>query len=482
VRNVRIKGVNLLGAILVLVMFVGLSFVVYGDSRDTDEPDLIPQNMTFTPASPFHFSQSVTVSADIYNLGICYIALGDNNDQVEYSFYVDSIISGFRIKARIRSSNGDTVVARVWIDSFGFGSFQTSSTTWEEKSNTWATVLGVNTHWLKVKLYSGGDGNTDLYVDWIQLLNAAGDTVLHHFEAEDCENGCNTVDKIYPQQITVQFFRGTTTGPQIGSDQIVGNAQKTIEGGQVDYITAGGYATASVIWPGGLTEKPPSMWYIYVKVLVTENEQVTNNNEDNELIEIYATLSITRNAAAGGGTNPAPGSYNYHGTVEAVTATANAGWVFDHWVLDGGGAGSSNPIQVTMNDDHDLEAVFNPKLIVTTVGSGSVNLNPSPGAQNDYPLNTVVTATATENANWHFSHWVLDGGGAGSSNPIQVTMDDHHDLQAVFSPDVGGIMVPIDRFGLLAPYIISTSIIVVTATAATIYVRRKFKRKKTKTT
>jgi hypothetical protein len=99
-----------------------------------------------------------------------------------------------------------------------------------------------------------------------------------------------------------------------------------------------------------------------------------------------------------------------------------------------------------------------------------------------YPPGTTVGVTATPNSGYYFSHWILDGANAGNSNPINVLMDQNHTLNAVFllteapppppPPGVGGIIVPVDKFALFAPYIGLTSTIIVAAVATVVYVKR----------
>jgi hypothetical protein len=97
----------------------------------------------------------------------------------------------------------------------------------------------------------------------------------------------------------------------------------------------------------------------------------------------YYTLTIS--ATDGGTTEPAPGSYVYYAcephvwrtcaphaccackhvrcacictrTVVTVTAIPDEGYAFDHWVLDGVD-NLENPINVLMDENHDLLAVF----------------------------------------------------------------------------------------------------------------------------
>jgi hypothetical protein len=71
------------------------------------------------------------------------------------------------------------------------------------------------------------------------------------------------------------------------------------------------------------------------------------------------TLTIT--STTGGTTNPAPGTYTYaEGMSVTVRAIPDTGYILDHWELDGDNVGNPNPIQVTMDADHTLHAVFTP--------------------------------------------------------------------------------------------------------------------------
>ena len=71
----------------------------------------------------------------------------------------------------------------------------------------------------------------------------------------------------------------------------------------------------------------------------------------------YYNLSIS--SGGGGSTNPSPGVYQYaEGTPVSVTAIPDSGYVLDYWLLDGQNVGSQNPITVTMNSDHNLQANF----------------------------------------------------------------------------------------------------------------------------
>ena len=69
-------------------------------------------------------------------------------------------------------------------------------------------------------------------------------------------------------------------------------------------------------------------------------------------------LTVSVSPSGTGTTNPA-GSYLYTaGSVVSVKATAASGFAFSSWLLDSSPAGSANPISVTMNGPHTLQALF----------------------------------------------------------------------------------------------------------------------------
>ncbi len=73
----------------------------------------------------------------------------------------------------------------------------------------------------------------------------------------------------------------------------------------------------------------------------------------------YGTrYNLTITTTTGGTTTPSPGTHTYwEGTIASVTAMPYASYVFDHWELDGDWK-YSNPIEVTMDSNHTLHAVF----------------------------------------------------------------------------------------------------------------------------
>ena len=107
---------------------------------------------------------------------------------------------------------------------------------------------------------------------------------------------------------------------------------------------------------------------------ITKNiEEISNGATFGDLtLHPLYTLKIT--TTTGGTTNPAPGDYQHpYQTVIDVLAVPDNCYVFDHWELDSVDVGSTNPISVTMDQNHTLIAVFNK--IPTVVGGYSVSLS-----------------------------------------------------------------------------------------------------------
>jgi hypothetical protein len=149
---------------------------------------------------------------------------------------------------------------------------------------------------------------------------------------------------------------------------------------------------------------------------------------------IPPTYTLTITSTSGGTTNPIPGNHTYpEDTLVTVTATSFIDYVFDHWELDSENVGSPNPIDVTMNVNHTLEAVFTRITYTLTISvSGHGTTDPAEGSHVCFSGST-ATVSATADPGWSFDHWTLDDSPAGSTIPIDVLMDDNHNLRAVFT-------------------------------------------------
>jgi hypothetical protein len=87
-------------------------------------------------------------------------------------------------------------------------------------------------------------------------------------------------------------------------------------------------------------------------------------DDDHELEALFSyngsqyCLSIS--SGTGGTTNPSGTQFYDPESFAEVTAIPSGNYEFDYWLLDEENAGSNTTINVYMDDDHDLEAVFEP--------------------------------------------------------------------------------------------------------------------------
>ena len=156
----------------------------------------------------------------------------------------------------------------------------------------------------------------------------------------------------------------------------------------------------------------------------------TNHTLNAVFAVITYTLTIT--ATAGGTTDPAPGIYTYNaGFNVPVEALPSANYMFHHWLLDGSPAGSANPINILMDSNHTLEAVFaETHTLIISVSEGGTT-DPPPGTYiYETPANVVVEAIPS--ANYLLDHWTFDDEDIGSDNPLTVYVGSSHTLKAFF--------------------------------------------------
>lgn len=113
--------------------------------------------------------------------------------------------------------------------------------------------------------------------------------------------------------------------------------------------------------------------------------------------EAVPTYTLTITSTIGGTTDPSPGTYQYsQGTVVSVTAIPDEGYTFDHWELDGSNAGAINPISVTMDSDHTLNAIFTEAPAEETrlcVDPPEI-INASMGPSSTFPINITISDVA----------------------------------------------------------------------------------------
>jgi len=122
-------------------------------------------------------------------------------------------------------------------------------------------------------------------------------------------------------------------------------------------------------------------------------------------------------SATSGGTaslNPPGGTYI---ATNIVTATAQpaAGWYFLYWLGDASGANPS--VNVSMERDKVIHAVFGTTLSTTVAGSGTIQVWPPGGV---HSLGTTIRLTAIPQPGNYFGFW--GNAATGNTNPLYFTI------------------------------------------------------------
>jgi uncharacterized protein YneR len=135
--------------------------------------------------------------------------------------------------------------------------------------------------------------------------------------------------------------------------------------GSVDLTPSGGvYDEGTVV---SLQANPDSDWEFSAwsgDLSGTTNPESITMNSDKTVTATFTKIPpkntvLTVIVSGSGSTTPSQGLHSYEeGTEVNVIATADAGWMFDHWILDSVYVGSANRYTVTMDSDHSLTAVF----------------------------------------------------------------------------------------------------------------------------
>ena len=149
------------------------------------------------------------------------------------------------------------------------------------------------------------------------------------------------------------------------------------------------------------------------------------------------TYKLTITATSGGTTDPKPGVHTYADEMLVeVTAIPNINYTLAYWELDGANIGSDNPIEVLMDTNHTLNAVFTPikyyELTILTTFGGTTN--PQPGTYT-YADGMTIEVTAIPNVGFFFEYWLFDGE-IRTENPITIIMDENHALEAHFIDNI----------------------------------------------
>ena len=166
-----------------------------------------------------------------------------------------------------------------------------------------------------------------------------GPPAFYFFEPGDFDN---TAGKL---SLTGAFYFGEDVAPGPGT---LATVTFEVAGTGESNITLG-IETQLIGWDG--------VGVYYIVNAITMPTHIGHGYFSNAPPAVEYNLTIAVDGS--GSTVPAVGIHTYdEDTLVPVTATADGGWTFDHWVLDTVDVGDTNPYNVLMNADHDLTAFF----------------------------------------------------------------------------------------------------------------------------
>ncbi|GHB29439.1 BspA family leucine-rich repeat surface protein [Mongoliitalea lutea] len=154
-------------------------------------------------------------------------------------------------------------------------------------------------------------------------------------------------------------------------------------------------------------------------------------NEDPTAPTFTLTVNVTPTEAGKVSISPQADQYNQNTTV-TLTPEANEHWVFQQW--DGDESGSATPLQITMDTNKSITAVFvrrNYPLTISIEGGGTVEekIVSMPNGR-DLPHGTVIELTPKPEEGWEFDGW--GGDLSGNTVPQTLTIDQPTSVLAKF--------------------------------------------------
>ncbi|HPO16640.1 MAG TPA: hypothetical protein PLI09_24600, partial [Candidatus Hydrogenedentes bacterium] len=291
------------------------------------------------------------------------------------------------------------------------------------------TAVFVEAYALSTSVFGNGTLDPPAGFSWIAASTevnitatpAEGWTFLHWEGDLSGENNPLTFTMDGPKYITgvfVEIVTFTLTTQVVGEGTVdPAGTNSYVMGTSVEITAAPAQGWHFVEWQGNASgSENPLTIQIENNLTITAVFALTN-------------YSLTTNVTGNGSVDPAGVTTHPYGSDITLTATAAEHWSFQEW--QGDLTGSANPVQLLIDGDKTVTAVFvldNHTLTTNVLGSGSVD----PAGATSQPYGSEVTLTATPEGGWTFQEW--QGDLTGSTNPAQLMMDGDKTVTAVFIP------------------------------------------------
>jgi hypothetical protein len=243
-----------------------------------------------------------------------------------------------------------------------------------------------------------------------------------------------------PTVLAVQFLVVDVNGlPDTNTLTAASPAALTIQGGYpggyLFYTLDGTLPTVnSTVYAGAI----PLTNSATVSVLSLSADFTQSSNVPPVLVQIIPNYDLQTSTVGNGtlSTNPPVGPYASNSVV-ILTATAAQYWEFAYWTGDA--SGNQNPLSLTMNGPRSVQAVFVQNAFPFTLGTpggGMVTANGQAiGGATYYTNGSVVSLVAMPSNGWSFLGW--QGSVGGTNNPLNLTVNQANNIQAIFGTLVG---------------------------------------------
>jgi hypothetical protein len=146
--------------------------------------------------------------------------------------------------------------------------------------------------------------------------------------------------------------------------------------------------------------------------------------------------------AVGGVVSPSAPTLSLGGEYVEVSASPDSGWAFDYWVLDGEPYSVDSTVDLYMNRNYDIQAVFyelNPVFhdlfAVSSFGGVPYIVDSEYDPSYDYVHENYLAQVnlLAMYDGFAFSNWIVNGSNAGSSLPLTINMTDNFVVSANFT-------------------------------------------------
>ena len=176
-------------------------------------------------------------------------------------------------------------------------------------------------------------------------------------------------------------------------------------------------------------------WVLDGLVVDPTNPLTLIMDADHTLNALFTEFVVSLAVQGNGTVDPPAGDYPiFGGGTFSATAAPGTNAVFDHWEVNGANGGSAAMLELTVEEDLTIVAVFlttyTVRVTVTPIQAGTVTAEPT---LERYPEGTDVTLTATPNPGYQFVRW--EGVADEFANPITLSVDDDLNVTASFEKE-----------------------------------------------